>query len=429
LNTPVQTYHGFASMLNAEQTGLLPTSHPAPGFKFHEPNYKDIAPRVGATYRLSEKTVVRAGFGIYYNPNQMNSFTFLTNNPPLAAEFTFNSPTTNPNLSFESPFGVVGPGGPPNVTSPTRVLPNARKDQWSFDIQRELWRGTVLDVQYVGSNTKNLDRSFFNNRPQPGPGAIDPRRPNQRFRELRIITNDLIADYDAVSVILRKRMGFGLQADAHYTWSRTRDMATHSNGGGTTMDQYDIWRDYGPANWDYPHRFVASYIYDVPFFRSSSNAFLRSVVAGWQVGGITTYQSGDPLNLSINGDPANVGGGGQRPDLIGPVPELNCQPNPAGLGLINCFDRSAFALPAPFAYGSAPRNLLRGPHSLVTDLSLAKNFQLVGRTQVQVRAELFNAFNTVNWGNPSTNIQATNFGRITGAGGMRRIELGGKLLF
>jgi hypothetical protein len=287
----------------------------------------------------------------------------------------------------------------------------------------------VLDVQYVGSNTKNLDRSFLSNRPQPGSGAIDPRRPNQLFRELRIITNDLIADYDAVSVILRKRMGHGLQADAHYTWSRTRDMATHSNGGGTTMDQYDILRDYGPANWDYPHRFVASYIYDVPFFRSSSNAVLRNVVAGWQIGGITTYQSGDPLNVSINGDRANVGGGGQRPDLIGPVPELSCQPNPAGLGLINCFDASAFAVPAQFTYGSAPRNLLRGPHSLVTDLSLLKNFRLAGRTQFQVRAELFNAFNTVNWGNPNTNIQATNFGAITGAGGMRRVELGGKLLF
>ena len=429
LNTPVQTYAGFASMLNAEQTGLIPTSHPAKGFKFHEPNYKDIAPRVGATYRLSEKTVLRAGFGIYYNPNQMNTFTFLTNNPPLAAEFTFNSQPTNPTLSFESPFGVVGPGGPPNVTTPTRDLPNARKDQWSFDIQHELWQGTVLDVQYVGSNTQNLDRSFFNNRPQPGPGPIDPRRPNQLFRELRIITNDLIADYDAVSVILRKRMSHGLQADAHYTWSRTRDMATHSNGGGTTMDQYDIWRDYGPANWDYPHRFVASYIYDVPFLRSSSNAFLRNVVAGWQIGGITTYQSGDPLNVSINGDRANVGAGNQRPDLIGPVPKLNCEPNPAGLGLINCFDASAFAVPAQFTYGSAPRNLLRGPHSLVTDLSLAKNFRLAGRTQLQVRAELFNAFNTVNWSNPNTNIQNTNFGRITGAGGMRRNELGGKLFF
>ena len=159
------------------------------------------------------------------------------------------------------------------MISPTRDLPNARKDQWSFDVQRELWRGTALDLQYVGSNTSHLDRSFFNNTPQPGAGAVDPRRPSQHFRSRRIIQNDLIADYDAVSVILRKRMSHGLQADAHYTWSRTRDMATHSNGGGQTMDNYDIWRDYGPANWDIPHRFVASYIYDVPFLKDSSQPF------------------------------------------------------------------------------------------------------------------------------------------------------------
>ena len=132
-------------------------------------------------------------------------------------------------------------------------------------------------------NTSHLDRSFFNNTPQPGAGAVDPRRPSQKFRSRRIIQNDLIADYDAVSVILRKRMSHGLQVDAHYTWSRTRDMATHSNGGGQTMNNYDIWADYGPANWDVPHRFVASYIYDVPFLKTSSQPFLKYVVAGWQV--------------------------------------------------------------------------------------------------------------------------------------------------
>ena len=87
-------------------------------------------------------------------------------------------------------------------------------------------------------------------------------------------------------------MSHGLQADAHYTWSRTRDMSTHSNGGGQTMDNYDIWRDYGPANWDIPHRFVASYLYDVPFLKDSSSAILKYVVAGWQVSGVTTIQSG-----------------------------------------------------------------------------------------------------------------------------------------
>ena len=146
------------------------------------------------------------------------------------------------------------------------------------------------------------------------------------FRSRRIIANDLVADYDAVSVILRKRMSQGLQVDAHYTWSKTDDMATHSNGGGAVMDNYDIWRDYGPADWDVPHRFVASYIYDIPFLKDSSSAFLRYVVAGWQVAGVTTVQSGTPVNVTIGGDIANIGITGlQRPNLVGAVPEMNCQ--------------------------------------------------------------------------------------------------------
>ena len=299
LNTPVQTYTGLASMLAEDQETIIPSTFPSKGFKFHDPNYKDIAPRLGATYRIGEKTVLRAGFGIYYNPNQMNSFTFLTNNPPLAAVTTYTSDPANPTLSFSNPTGPVGPAGRPDVISPTRDLPNARKDQWSADVQRELGRGMALDLQYVGSNTSHLDRSFFNNTPAPGAGNVDARRPSQNFRSRRIIQNDLIADYDAFSVILRKRMSHGLQADAHYTWSRTRDMSTHSNGGGQTMDNYDIQRDYGPANWDVPHRFVASYIYDVPFLKDSSQPVLKYVVAGWQVSGVTTIQSGSPVNITL----------------------------------------------------------------------------------------------------------------------------------
>ena len=118
---------------------------------------------------------------------------------------TFTNDPANPTLSFASPTGVAGPVATPDMISPTRDLPNARKDQWSFDVQRELTRSTALDLQYVGSNTSHLDRSFFNNPPAPGAGAVDPRRPTQQFRSRRIIQNDLIADYDAVSIILRQR--------------------------------------------------------------------------------------------------------------------------------------------------------------------------------------------------------------------------------
>ena len=429
LNTPVQTYVGLASMLAEDQETIIPTSFPSPGFKFTNPNYKDIAPRIGATYRLSNKTVVRAGFGIYYNPNQMNSFTFLTNNPPIAAVSTYSTDLANPNLSFDRPTGVATVATP-DMISPTRDLPNARKDQWSVDVQHELGTGMALDFQYLGSNTSNLDRSFFNNTPQPGPGAVDPRRPSKNFRSRRIIQNDLIADYDAVSVILRKRMSRGIQADAHYTWSRTRDMSTHSNGGGQTMNNYDIWADYGPANWDIPHRFVASYIYDLPFLKTSSNPVLRYLVAGWQVGGVSTIQSGTPVNVTTAGDRANIGISNlQRPNLVGAIPSLNCQPNTTTLELINCYDASAFALPAQFTFGNAPRNLLRGPKFAATDLSLMKNVPLGGTAQFQFRAEIFNAFNTVNYGNPGGTFGAATFGRISTALAMRQVQLGGKLMF
>jgi hypothetical protein len=439
LNTPVQTYAGLASMLAENYETIIPATFPSPGFEFHDPNYKDFAPRLGATYRFGEKTVLRAGFGIYYNPNQMNSFTFLTNNPPLAPVTTYTSDPANPTLSFANPSGPVGAVGRPDMISPTRDFPNARKDQWSVDLQRELWKGTALDLQYVGSNTSHLDRSFFNNTPAPGSGLVDPRRPSQNYRSRRIIQNDLVADYDAFSVILRKHMSLGLQADAHYTWSRTRDMATHSNGGGATMDNYDIWRDYGPANWDVPHRFVASYIYDVPFLKDSSQPILKHVVAGWQVSGVTTVQSGTPVNITLSTDHANIGISGlQRPDLRGAVPAMNCQANSAGATavarrqLINCYDASAFALPAQFTFGNADRNILRGPKFSTTDLSFMKNVQVGADKRLQVRIEIFNVFNQVNYNNPNASFGSAAFGTITSlatGATMRQVQVGGKLLF
>ena len=434
LNTPVSTIAGLASMLDEDQLTIIPSTFPSEGFEFHEPNRTDFAPRLGATYRLNDKTVLRAGFGIYYNPNQMNSFTFLTNNPPLAAVSTYSNDVANPTLSLENPIGVAGPAPTPDMISPTRDLPNARKDQWSVDVQRELWPGTALDIQYVGSNTKNLDRSFFNNTPQPGPGAVDPRRPTSLFRSRRIISNDLYADYDAVSFVFRKRMSRGLQADVHYTWSRTRDIATHSNGGGQTMDNYDPERDYGPAIWDVPHRFVASYIYDVPFLKDSSNPILKYVVAGWQIGGVTTVQSGTPVNVTIGADRANIGiSGQQRPNLVGAVPELNCQSASGSRDLINCFDTAAFAMPDQFTFGNAPRNVLRGPKYVSTDLSLLKNVPVGGTVRLQFRVEIFNVFNNVNYANPNAVFGSAQFGRINATNltfpNMRQIQFGGKLLF
>ena len=292
-------------------------------------------------------------------------------------------------------------------------------------MQRELWERAVLDVQYLGSHTSNLDRSFFNNTPLPGPGAIAARRPNQLFGEIRMFQNDMISNYHAVSFILRQAMSRGLQATAHYTWSRTRDQTDHSNNnsGRSTQDPYNPDADYGPAYWDVPHRFVASYVYELPFFRTSDNLALRYALGGWQVSGITTIESGRPFDVRIGTDVANTGHMPQRPDLIGNATN-NC-----GEVLVNCISADAFRMPAQFTYGNTPRNILRGPGRVTTDLSLAKNFQIRGRTQFQFRAEAFNLFNRANFANPNATFGTANFGRITSADSMRQLQLGVKIIY
>ena len=164
--------------------------------------------------------------------------------------------------------------------------------------------------------------------------------------------------------------------------------------------------------------------------------FLKYIVAGWQVSGVTTIQSGSPVNITFAQDRANIGITGlQRPDLIGAVPDLNCQPNSAGATevarrqLINCYDATAFALPAQFTFGNTSRNVLRGPKFSSTDLSFMKNVPVGGTARLQVRVEIYNIFNQVNYGNPNASFGSAAFGSITSAGSMRQFQLGGKLLF
>jgi hypothetical protein len=217
-------------------------------------------------------------------------------------------------------------------------------------------------------------------------------------------------------------------------------MSTNSNGGGQTMDNYDIYRDYGPANWDVPHRFVVSYILEPTAFKDSKSAFLRYALGGWQIAGVTTLQSGIPANVTFGADRANIGiSGQQRPDLVGSAPKLNCQPNSGGATeaarkqLINCYDPSAFALPAQFTFGNAPRNILRGPNYKQTDVTLIKNLPLGKGARFQIRAEFYNLFNRANFANPSTTtFGSAAFGQITAlatGATMRRIQLGGRLIF
>ena len=173
---------------------------------------------------------------------------------------------------------------------------------------------------------------------------------------------------------------------------------------------------------------MASYNYEIPFFNSTSNKFLKNTLGGWQMNGITTIQSGLPFSAVLALDRANVGQGTQRANFSGTPISVNC-----GSGkLINCVNISGFALPAEFTYGNTPRNFLRGPGLVNFDWSLFKNFTITDNLKLQFRWETFNTLNHPNFGNPNTSyvVGATNFGNITGtATNMRQQQFGLKFLF
>jgi hypothetical protein len=432
LPTVAYTINGNATELNANQTALVGGT---PGYHFTGPNHSDWAPRLGLAYRITEKTVFRAGGGIYYNPNQTNSYTFLNTNPPYTTILTcsYSVGLTPPSLA--NPFT---PGVCPSAATAGTIAtdpfhqPTARMNQWSAGLERQLWSGGGLEVEYLGSHSYHLDRSFYNNTPLfPGPGSVNSRRPNPLFGVIRTINTDEIANYESMNVIFRQRLTHGLQMLASYTWSHALDVSTDSNGGGTPLIPYDWKDDYGNSNWDIRHRFVASFVYDIPFF-AVSNPIVKGAFTHWQSNAIITLQTGIPFNVTTGTDTANTASSGTyRPDLLH-TPTDGC-----GRGdLVGCIDATAFTVadlypitPTNYAYGNAGRNLLHGPGAETVNFAVFKNFPIKERLKFQIRLETFALFNHTNFSNPSATINTSSFGNITSATGNRNIQLGAKLQF
>jgi hypothetical protein len=429
LPTVPHSTNGNGTILDPAQTHFIPTTVPQI-IPYTNPTHNDWAPRFGFAYRAPAGFVFRGGYGIYYNPNQLNTYTLATTNPPFATIFTYNS-TQGALLSLSNPTPASAQGAlpKPNAFTINPDLPTAYMNQWSFDVAHGLWHNAGFDLEYLGSHGLHLDRSFYNNQPLPGPGNIDARRPNQNFRQIRTIQNDEISNYNGLSAVLRQNFSHGFTALISYTWSHSQDVSTDSNGGGAPMDPYNWRRDYANSNWDIRHRFVASYVYDLPWFRQSGNPVLKYALGNWQVNGITIIQSGLPFSVVVQGDPANMGQsvGSQRPNLVGD-PQENC----SGSNLSNCLNPAAFAAPANFTYGNLGRNTFRGPGFSNWDFSLFKNFPIRERARFQIRGEFFNVFNHPSFGNPGATLGTSTFGKIGGTAANytpRQIQLAAKLTF
>jgi hypothetical protein len=426
LPTVPESTNGNGTILDPGQTHFIPATVPQK-IPYINAFHNIWEPRVGLAFRLSDKWVVRSGYGIFFNPNHTNTFTLATTNPPFSTIFTYNTNTANPDLSLANPTPASAQGAlpKPNAFTINPDLHPASMNQWSADLERALWRNAGLDIQYLGSRTVHLDRSFFNNRPGPGPGNIDARRPNQLFRDIRTIQNDEVSTYNGLNIVLRQNPFHGLSMLLSYTWAHSLDVSSDSNNGGAPMNSYAWWLDYASSNWDVRHRLVGSFTYDLPFLRFTPNAFVKAAFGNWQLNGIITAQTGFPYNITVPGDPANTSAGSQRPNLL-TQPSSNC-----GQGhLTGCINSAAFALPATFTYGAAGRNLLRGPDLATLDLSLFKNFAIRERATFQLRGEFFNALNHPSFSNPNSVFNTAAFGNITSTStNNRQIQLAGKFTF
>jgi hypothetical protein len=294
LPTVPESPNGSINTLNAAGTALIPQVPSS--IPLINAQHNAFAPRLGFAYRLTKDWVLRGGYGVYYNANQMNSYTIGGSNPPLSNRVTYNSAPANPTLSLANPTaGALASAAPtPNLNVVLPYFPLAMMNQWSFDVERGLWGGAGLDVQYLGSHTDHLDRNYYNNTPLPGPGPVQARRPNQRWGVIRAVANDVVENYDGLNVVLRQRLNHGLSMLVSYTWSHTLDVGTDSNNAGAgaaPQDPYNWKGDYGDSNWDIRHRLVASYSYELPFFKTAAG-LRRYVLGGWQLNGIFTAQTG-----------------------------------------------------------------------------------------------------------------------------------------
>ncbi|HEY7302994.1 MAG TPA: carboxypeptidase regulatory-like domain-containing protein [Bryobacteraceae bacterium] len=400
-----------------------------------DPDWRNFAPRLGIAYLLNARTTIRAGAGIFYSyTDYPQNFGAMAGNWPFGLSLSADPLNAYvADTSMENPFeGFTGPNLPPSPAGQGGYSSNPRMKtpysiQRNFSIQHELPSGILLEADYVGSQTVNTLQALTYNLALPGPGPVQPRRRWPEYSQISFQLNGSPSNYNGLSLKFQKRYSNGLSILSSYTWSHNLDVFSTERNGGTGVQDPLNWRaDYATSVADVRQAFLFSDVYELPFGRGKHwlNSGLASYVLGnWQWSNIIGLYGGQPINITLGFDNANIGtSSAQRPNLDG-------NPVPTNQTRELWINKSAFAVPAPFTYGDAGRNIMLGPSRTNWDMSLAKNFPINETMRLQFRCDLFNTFNIVNFGPPDSILSSAGFGVITSAGPARDIQLSLKLTF
>ena len=427
-------------------------------------DYHNIAPRIGMAYKLTDKLVARAGYGIFYPPvvavsnGTTDGFSTTTQwvstqgGGGLIPQNTLSNPfpqgLTAPVANTQGLNTLVGN----SISAFQRLHPSGYVQSYSFDFQYEVARNSLIELGYSGTQGRKLLYGVSPNLNQLDPkylslgtslndqvsnpflglintgslaGQSIPRyqllRPYPQFLNVNLSgdTPGASSSYNALNVKYNQRFTDGLSVLATYQWSKALDNTSETQAweiGDAIRNVYNLSGERSISGHDLPHSFVTAVVYELPIGRGKTigggmNRMLDAAVGGWQIAGIVRFSSGLPLQFTVPNSLSTYGFAVLRPDIAN-LKDLNVSNQTPD----NWFNTAAVKAPAPFTIGNAPRwvpNIRFGP-SRQADISLSKNFRYREWLTAQIRAEAFNISNTPQFGRANTNLGDSNFGKVTG---------------
>ncbi len=441
------------STVSREKNGLLQNfdlatlSYTAPGEKIHNVDKNNFGPRVGFAFDVfgTQKTVLRGGYGIFYNRELPASF-----GSPQANSFPQVSTDLldlfdpvlcpNPPSTFAYPVDPAAFAcGQASAYAIEKDLKTAMAQQWSLNVQQDIGVG-VLTVGYVGNHvthilTDGVVTPININRADP----VTTVRPlSKAYGDIFLVGGYPQSNYNAMQVTFKRNLAQGLRFNANYTWSHTIDDVV--GFFKDYQDENNARAERASSDQDVRHNFTFDAGYDVPFRKFYENG-PGWLLDGWQLNTIIQARSGLPVNVTRTG--GSFGGFSFRPNVVPGV-----DPYCSNYSLPNCqFNAAAFTDPGAGVFGNAGRNLLRGPNFTQVDASLFKNTRLSETTALQLRLEVFNLFNFANYADPSGGLSCggavgscAEFGKsnstvgnqqggLLGFGGPRQIQLSARFTF